>query len=356
MQRCAATYLWREAALNSEAQARKRVFSLYLLILLVVLVILIGWWWFSWRGVERTDDAFVDGHIAQIAPQLAGRVTSIVVQDNQQVKKGDLLLILDSRDNEITLQKALAARQVDDANLAQARASLSAGRATLEQNLANVQLAEANLVRDRRDHQRYRDSSLAVTASDLDSKAASEKVSAASLLAAQKNADYSRAELDKLQAALAAAQATLKQDDTTIAQAQLQLTYTRLYAPFDGFVTRRDVEVGDYITAGTVLMRLVSTERWVTANFKENQLRYMRPGQKVQVDIDAYPEKSFTARVDSMQRATGSVFNLLPAENATGNYVKVVQRVPVKIVFDPPLPSDSPLSPGMSVIPEVDVR
>jgi len=342
--------------LNSEGPLRKRVFSIYFLILMLGLVVLLAWWWFDWRGVERTDDAFIDGHIAQVSPQLAGRVLSIPVQDNQRVKRGDVLLVLDSRDEQIALQKAFATRQVDEASLAQAKASVSAGQATLEQNLANVQLAEANLLRDRKEHQRYRNSGQAVTASDLDSKAASEKVSAASLLAAQKNVDYSRAELLKSQASLAGAQATLQQDETAIEQAKLQLSYTRLYAPFDGYVTRRDAEVGDYIAAGSTLMRLVSTERWVTANFKEIQLRHMRPGQKVTVDIDAFPGNPLSARIDSMQRATGSVFNLLPAENATGNYVKVVQRIPVKIVFDPPLDADSPLSPGMSVMPEVDVR
>ncbi|MBF1995903.1 HlyD family secretion protein [Serratia symbiotica] len=342
--------------MNSEGPLRKRVFSIYFLILMLGLVVLLAWWWFDWRGVERTDDAFIDGHIAQVSPQLAGRVLSIPVQDNQRVKRGDVLLVLDSRDEQIALQKAFATRQVDEASLAQAKASVSAGQATLEQNLANVQLAEANLLRDRKEHQRYRNSGQAVTASDLDSKAASEKVSAASLLAAQKNVDYSRAELLKSQASLAGAQATLQQDETAIEQAKLQLSYTRLYAPFDGYVTRRDAEVGDYIAAGSTLMRLVSTERWVTANFKEIQLRHMRPGQKVTVDIDAFPGNPLSARIDSMQRATGSVFNLLPAENATGNYVKVVQRIPVKIVFDPPLDADSPLSPGMSVMPEVDVR
>ncbi|QLH64468.1 HlyD family secretion protein [Serratia symbiotica] len=342
--------------MNSEGPLRKRVFSIYFLILMLGLVVLLAWWWFDWRGVERTDDAFIDGHIAQVSPQLAGRVLSIPVQDNQRVKRGDVLLVLDSRDEQIALQKAFATRQVDEASLAQAKASVSAGQATLEQNLANVQLAEANLLRDRKEHQRYRNSGQAVTASDLDSKAASEKVSAASLLAAQKNVDYSRAELLKSQASLAGAQATLQQDETAIEQAKLQLSYTRLYAPFDGYVTRRDAEVGDYIAAGSTLMRLVSTERWVTANFKEIQLRHMRPGQKVTVDIDAFPDNPLSARIDSMQRATGSVFNLLPAENATGNYVKVVQRIPVKIVFDPPLDADSPLSPGMSVMPEVDVR
>lgn len=342
--------------MNSEGPLRKRVFSIYFLILMLGLVVLLAWWWFDWRGVERTDDAFIDGHIAQVSPQLAGRVLSIPVQDNQRVKRGDVLLVLDSRDEQIALHKAFATRQVDEASLAQAKASVSAGQATLEQNLANVQLAEANLLRDRKEHQRYRNSGQAVTASDLDSKAASEKVSAASLLAAQKNVDYSRAELLKSQASLAGAQATLQQDETAIEQAKLQLSYTRLYAPFDGYVTRRDAEVGDYIAAGSTLMRLVSTERWVTANFKEIQLRHMRPGQKVTVDIDAFPDNPLSARIDSMQRATGSVFNLLPAENATGNYVKVVQRIPVKIVFDPPLDADSPLSPGMSVMPEVDVR
>lgn len=172
--------------MNSEGPLRKRVFSIYFLILMLGLVVLLAWWWFDWRGVERTDDAFIDGHIAQVSPQLAGRVLSIPVQDNQRVKRGDVLLVLDSRDEQIALQKAFATRQVDEASLAQAKASVSAGQATLEQNLANVQLAEANLLRDRKEHQRYRNSGQAVTASDLDSKAASEKVSAASLLAAQK--------------------------------------------------------------------------------------------------------------------------------------------------------------------------
>lgn len=341
----------------SDAQRRqkRRLFLIYLLLMGTAAVILLLYWWSVWRGHETTDDAFVDGHIAQIAPQVAGRVTTLAVADNQPVKRGDLLMTLDSRDYQVALQKAIATRQVDMANLAQARADILARQATVAQDRANVQLAEANLARDRKEHARYLHSGRAVTVSDLDSKAASEKTSAASLLAAQKGADYSQAELEKSRAALTAAQATVRQDDASVAEAELNLGYTRLYAPFDGYVTRRDAEIGDYVTAGSVAMRVVSTQMWVTANFKENQLQHMRPGQPVQIRVDAFPDRQLSGRVESIQRATGSVFTLLPAENATGNYVKIVQRIPVKIVLDPP-PASARLSPGMSVVPTVDVR
>jgi membrane fusion protein (multidrug efflux system) len=138
--------------------------------------------------------------------------------------------------------------------------------------------------------------------------------------------------------------------------AELQLSYTKIYAPVCGRVTRRSVEVGDYVGIGQELMAIVPDDVYVTANFKETQLTYMRPGQPVEIRIDAFPKKRFTGHVDSIQRGSGAAFSLLPPENATGNYVKIVQRVPVKIVFDEPPDPSYPIGPGMSVVPEVKIR
>ncbi|WP_053115707.1 HlyD family secretion protein [Winslowiella iniecta] len=342
--------------LAQQQRQKKRLFSGFALLLLVATLVAIGWWWFVWRSVETTDDAFIDGHLAQISAQIAGRVTAIAVQDNQHVRQGDLLVQLDPRDRQIALDKALAARSITEARLQQNQAELSALQASLGQVEANVQLAEAEYQRDQKQYLRYKNSGNAVSPSELDAKAASAKTSAASLLAQQKSINYSKAQLMKARAALAENRATLQQDEAEIANARLLLSYTRITAPADGYVTKRSVELGNTISAAGVLMYLVDNHVWVTANFKENQLAAMRPGQTVEVSVDAWPQQRFQGRVDSIQRATGAVFSLLPAENATGNYVKIVQRVPVKIVFTDDAISRFPLAPGMSVVPYVNIQ
>ncbi len=342
--------------LDRQQRQKKRVFTGFALLLIIAALALVGWWWCFWRGVETTDDAFIDGHLAQIASQISGQVTEIKVNDNQHVKKGDLLVEINSRDQQIALEKALAARGITEARVQQSRAELTALAASLEQGEANVQLADAEYQRDNKEYQRYRQSGMAVSGSELDAKAASAKTSAANLLAQRKNVSYSQAQLLKARAVLMENQATLVQDDAEIDNARQQLSYTRLTAPFDGYVAKRSVETGNVISAGSSLMYLIDDRIWVTANFKENQLAEMQPGQPVEIRVDAWPQKRFQARIDSIQRATGAVFSLLPSENATGNYVKIVQRLPVKIVFTDQDIARYPLAPGMSVVPFVNVR
>jgi membrane fusion protein (multidrug efflux system) len=254
------------------------------------------------------------------------------------------------------LDKSLAMRSITDARIAQTRAELVALEANIGQAQANQQLAEAEHQRDQKEYQRYLRSGSAVSHSDLDAKAANARISAATLQAQRKTLSYHRAKLLKTQATLQEYQATLRQDDSEIANARLLLGYTKITAPNDGYITRRTVEVGNTISTGNTLMYVVNNRVWVTANFKETQLAYMHAGQNVEVSVDAWPQRRFKAKVDSIQRGTGAVFSLLPAENATGNYVKIVQRVPVKIVFNDDSVDRFPLAPGMSVTPYVDVQ
>jgi membrane fusion protein (multidrug efflux system) len=340
----------------AQQKQKKRVFTLFSLLVLIVTLVIVGWWWLFLRNIESTDDAFIDGNMAQISAQIDGRITRIAVQDNQWVKRGELLLELDARDRRIMLDKSLAMRSITDARIAQTRAELVALEANIGQAQANQQLAEAEHQRDQKEYQRYLRSGSAVSHSDLDAKAANARISAATLQAQLKTLSYHRAKLLKTQATLQEYQATLRQNDSEIANARLLLSYTKITAPNDGYITRRTVEVGNTISTGNTLMYVVNNHVWVTANFKETQLAYMHAGQNVEVSVDAWPQRRFKAKVDSIQRGTGAVFSLLPAENATGNYVKIVQRVPVKIVFNDDTVDRFPLAPGMSVTPYVDVQ
>lgn len=344
-----------EEELTSKQQHQKRVFIMFALLLLLAALLVVGWWWFFWRGVETTDDAFVDGDISRISSQISGQVVAIEVNDNQYVKEGTPLVELDARDKQINLHKAQAARAITEAKLQQNQAEQAALQAALEKNQADIEVAQAEYQRDEKEYLRYLQSGNAVSKSDLDAKAATAKISVARLLAQQKNRLSGEAQLRKARAAKEEITATLQQNQAGIASAQLLLSYTKINAPVAGYITKRTISVGNYVTAGSDLMAMISQQVWVTANFKESQLRHMKPGQRVDLNIDAWPGHTFHGKVDSIQRATGSVFSLLPAENATGNYVKIVQRVPVKIVFADNEIQNYPLAPGMSVVPRVYV-
>jgi membrane fusion protein (multidrug efflux system) len=250
---------------------------------------------------ETTDDAFVDVHTVSMAPKVAGRVAMVHVDDNQLVKKGDVLVEIDPRDFQVAL--------------AQAEANLAKDKATQVQTGLNQKRA-------------------------LD-------------LFAQKV--ISTQERDTNVATAESSRAAVQADEAAVAQAELNLGYTKITAPIDGFVTNEAVAIGDYLQVGQTLMALVPPRVWVMANFKESQLRDMRPGQPVTVSVDAYPDLKLQGRLDSIQAGSGAAFSLLPPENATGNYVKVVQRVPVKIVLDEQQQVQRVLGPGMSVVPDVTV-
>jgi membrane fusion protein (multidrug efflux system) len=327
--------------------------------LIIVAALIIGGvlYWLHARHYESTDDAFIDGHISQVSAQVSGRVTRLAVDDNDQVKAGQLLVQLDPRDFQVKLDQAKAQRAQAAAQLEQARAGLLTQKASLDQAQANVRVAEADLGQAQTDLNRYRSiDPKAVTRQQVDAASATAKSAQARADASRQAVAASRANIEAQKAQIDAAEANAAQADVAVANAELQLSYTNVVAPRDGQVARRTVEVGNYVNPGQALLAVVGTDRWVTANFKETQLALMRPGQYVQVAIDSCPDHKFDAKVDSFQPGSGSIFSSLPAENATGNYVKVVQRVPVKIIFTDPQFANCHVSPGMSVGPRVTVR
>jgi len=314
-------------------------------------------YWLSVRGTESTDDAFIDGHVSQVAPQVAGRVIALLVDDNQTVAPGQVLLRIDPRDFQVRLDQAQAQRGQAAAALAQARATLGVRRADVGQSEANIHVAEADLFQTQQDLARYRAiDPHAITRQQLDNATAAQRSAEARLEAARHATDSLRAQLAVAEAQVTEAEAALRTDDANVAGAQLQLSYTELAAPAPGRITRRTVELGNYVNPGQALLAIVQPGLWVTANFKETQLTGMRPGQRVRIRVDAFPNAALAGHVDSLQAGTGSVFSALPTENATGNYVKVVQRLPVKILFDGTAGENLKLAPGMSVFARVDLR
>ncbi|WKW41120.1 HlyD family secretion protein [Kosakonia cowanii] len=333
-------------------------------IVVVVMVVVALVWWLLTRNQETTDDAFTDGDAVTIAPKVAGYVTDLRVKDNQRVKKGDLLVVIDPRDATAQRDQAQAQLGLATAQLHQAQAQLALSKvqypAQRDEARAQVLKAKADLANAEAAYKRQR---------GVDPRATT-----------QQNIDTANAQLRSAQAQLASAQAQLevaeqvqlqiRQQETNVeareqqvaqAKAQLEtanlnLSWTNVRAPFDGYVTKRNVQTGTLVQAGSALFSLVSQEVWVTANFKESQLERMRPGNKVTVTVDAWPDMELEGHVDSIQQGSGSKFAAFPSENATGNFVKIVQRVPVKIVIDKGLDPNKPLPLGLSVEPKVTLE
>jgi membrane fusion protein (multidrug efflux system) len=313
-------------------------------------------YWLDARHYETTDDAFIDGHVSQVAPQIGGRVTAILVRDNQMVQAGQKLVEIDPRDMQVRLEQALAQQAQTAAQLEQVRATLAVRQSDLGQAEANIRMADADLTQTQQDLARYRAiNPRAITRQQLDNASAAMRSAAAKRDANREAAVGMRAQIEVTKAQIDAAAAALKVDAANVDNARLQLSYTTVVAPAPGRVTRRTVELGNYVNPGQALLAVVQPGFWVTANFKETQLTDMHPGQHVRVHVDAFTKHDLAAHVDSLQSGTGAVFSALPVENATGNYVKVTQRLPVKILFDEDV-SGLALAPGMSVTPTVTVR
>ena len=324
---------------------------------LVVIVLVIIYYLLFVAPYESTDDAFVDGYVTLIAPRVSGPVTQLLITDNQQVKAGDILVEIDPRDYETALAQAKAdlASAQSQSDSAQAQVSVSQSKVTQAQ--AAVVSAQAENERAAADLTRYQTvESNAVSNTAFDQAQAEARSASANLDAANSQVKSAEAQVSLDQANVETANASIQQAQAKLQQAELNLSYTKITAPFDGRITARTVQNGNYISPGQALFALVPRYVWVTANFKETQLTYMRPGDPVVVHIDAYPNQNFKAKVDSLQTGTGARFSLLPPENAVGNYVKVVQRVPVKIIFDEELPTNLDIAPGMSVEPKVKVK
>ena len=375
----------------------------------VVLIIAVGalLWWMQSRRYESTDDAQVDGHISQIGSRVSGYVTGVHADDNQQVKQGQLLVEIDPKDYEVALARAQAdyaesqaqataanydvpitsvatatQKQSAAADVNNVKAALAGAQKNLDAAKAKEQAAIANNVKAQADVQRYKplverdviskqqyDAAVAAAQS-----AAAEAESAhANVIAAQAGITQAEARVVQAEASLrntatgprqvnvtqaraTSAQSTVAKNKAALEQAQLNLQYTRVIAPEDGIVGHRTAEVGQYVQPGQALLSLVDiTDLWITANFKETQLRNMKPGQPVDIRVDA-TGRDYKGKVLAIGGASGARFSLFPPENATGNYVKVVQRIPVRIVLDPDQNQDHLLRPGMSVEPKVKVR
>src|SRR5579862_9092930 len=382
-------------------------FRIAILIGLVVLLVIGFFAYRYFTSYESTDDAQVDGHINSVSARITGHVIKLNVRDNQEVKAGDVLVEIDPADYQVAYEKAKAdfadaqaaaiaagvsvpitsvntSSQVSatEADVNSARAGIQVAQQQLQAAKAQLQEAEANDVKAQNDLGRYKQlvTKQEISQQQYDQATAAAQASAAGVEAARASADAAQQQVTQAQGKLVQAEASRsyantapKQMEITRArvtsalaeaqrkkadldQAALNLQYTKIVAPVNGIVSNRTVEIGQNVAPGQELMKIINLDDiWITANYKETQLREMKLGQRVTIDVDANG-RSYDGKVDSVAGASGSRFSLLPPENATGNYVKVVQRIPVKIVLDPGSNNDHQLRPGESVTPKVWIR
>lgn len=300
-------------------------------------VIVLGYLGYNAYFYQTTDDAYVENLNVQVAPKVRGEITDVLVDDNQFVKEGDLLVKIDNRDYKVAYDMAKAEYEKALLNQTNAKANLSA---------VNSSLSVA-----KRDVERYEKlfKEGAVSKQTLDNAKTkydnlkANKTNANQAIISKTQNNVANAEIDALKAKME--------------QAKLNLEYTEIYAPQTGHITNKRVSKGTYIQVGSPMFAIVPEEVWVVANFKENQLTNMKQGQEVQIKVDTYPNKRFKGKIDSIQRLSGAKSSLFPPENAVGSFVKIVQRIPVKIVFTEKInPDEYNIIPGMSVIPKVKVR
>ena len=325
---------------------------------IVALALIVGGvLYYLWSShFQSTDDAFVDGYISRVSAQVSARVEKLLVQDNQQVRAGDVLIELDPRDYQARVDQARASLGQAEAALLQAQSQLAVQQANVDQSQAQVRVEEATLTQTQQDLARYQSlDPRAIARQTVQNSSQGVKAGQARLTAAQQAVTAARAQVKSATAQVESAKAQIGQAQAQLDSAQLNLNHCKIKASVEGRITQRTVDVGNYVSPGQALLAVVPSEVWVTANFKETQLAHMQVGQAVQIHVDAFGV-SLPGHVNSFQRGSGTVFSTLPAENATGNYVKVVQRVPVKITFDGEPWESYELAPGLSVEPRVTVR
>jgi membrane fusion protein, multidrug efflux system len=319
-----------------------------------------GWyWWNVLRFLQSTDDAYIQSDVSIISPKVEGYIKKVKVADNQEVAEGAVLFVIDDRDFKAKVAQAEAAVAIEEASVASYDARLKLQQSMIEQATASVASAEADLDREQQDYKRYS----ALMTSDFASRQRFEQ--------AQADARKGEAAVARSRAALAAEQnqlavlrsqqreeqAKLQQAGANLQLAQNDLDNTVIRAPVSGIAGNRAGQVGQYVKAGTQLLSLVPLPRvYVTANFKETQLTHMRPGQLAEVSVDAYPDLTLEGRIESFAPGSGAQFSLLPPDNATGNFTKIVQRVPVRIALPASGPLTGLLRPGLSVTVTVDTR
>lgn len=336
-----------------------------ILILLVILILLgIGFYIFLTRNQITTDDAYTEGRKISLAAHVNGYVTQLLINDNQFVHRGDLLFVIDDRDYAAALQKAQAAVEQANANIEAYRLQVAVAQKNFPGQLVtakgNLAAAQAQLVKAESDFRRQRSVARAATSQqDIDTARAALEEARARVLQAEgqmTQAEPVAANLSNVSARVTQEQASLASANAQLKQAELNMEWTQVRAPQDGWIAERSIERGNFVQTGQKLFSIVPPEVWVVANFKETQITQMRGGQKVDMRIDAYPDLKLHGHIDSLQLGSGETFSTFPPENATGNFVKTVQRIPVKIVIDSGLNPHLPLALGLSVTPTVYVK
>jgi membrane fusion protein, multidrug efflux system len=355
-----------DAAAQQDDQHRQRRWPLVVLAIVVALAILGGiLYWFLTRNQESTVDAYTEGNAISFAAKISGYVTQLNVDDNMAVKKGDLLLKIDPRDYIAARDQAQAALHLAQSQLSSAQVELAITRvrapATLDQAKAQAASAEASRAQAESDYARQRAvDPRATTQTNVDQATAQLKSAHATVQSAQAQVAIASLVGQTIQAdedVVKQRQAQVEQAQANLEQAEVNLSYTELRAPQDGTITRRNVDQGTFLQAGQQVFYIVTPQVWIVANFKETQLARMKPGQPVTIAVDAYPQLDLHGHVDSIQQGSGARFSAFPAENATGNFVKIVRRVPVKIIVDRGLPPGMTALPlGLSVEPTVDLE
>jgi membrane fusion protein, multidrug efflux system len=349
-------------AKSGKKPSKKALFILGGLVLLIAIIAFI--WWFATRNQVTTDDAYTDGNAITIAPKVSGYVVALNINDNVYVHKGDVLLQIDPRDYKAQVDQAQAQLGLAQAQEHAADIALQIARVQYPANYAQAQAqvssAQANLRQAQAAYNRQHGvDQRATSQQNIDTADAQQESARASVIQSQaqaKTASLVPQQIRQAEATLEERHQQVRQAEAQLEQAQLNLSYCQVTAPSDGYVTMRNVNFGSFLQAGTSLFSLVTPDVWITANFKETQLDRMRIGDKVVVEVDAYSKLELHGHVDSIQLGSGSRFSAFPAENATGNFVKIVQRVPVKIVIDSGMDPHRPLPLGMSVDPKVYLK
>ena len=346
-----------------EGPKKKRPVLPILGVLLLALIGYFGYRWWEGRNWEETDNAQVEGHVTPVLPRVGGYVAQVRVEENQQVKAGDTLLVIDDRDLRAKLEQAnadlAAAEEQVTGGSGQAVAQAAAAQAQAGAARANIGAAEANAEKARRDVERLRPLAERniVSKQQFDGVVAAAAAAEAQVRAARENANAAASQATAAGAGVRVTRSRIESARAARDAAALQLGYAVVVAPMDGVVARKSVEVGQMVQPGQPLMTVVPlNDVWVTANLKETQTRDLRPGDPVEVEVDAYPGRTFHGKLQSISPATGARFSLLPPDNATGNYTKVVQRIPVRVRFDGRQDAEHPLRPGMSATVRIKAR
>jgi membrane fusion protein (multidrug efflux system) len=311
------------------------------------------------RFIETTDDAYIGGDVTAIAPHVAGFISDIDVSDNQHVRKGQLLMRLDDRDFQAALDHAEAAVNDKRAVLADLQAKFLAQQSAIRQATADLSAKVAQAAFARQDDDRYQGLARAVAISrqDVQRASAADQIAQSSVSSARAGVAGANQELEVIRANIDQARADVAQAEADLKTARLNVGYTEIRSPIDGYVGNRAVRVGAYVPVGAYLASIIPAHGlWIDANFKEDQLAQVKPGQSAIVVADVLPNRKFHGRVESVAPGTGAVFSVIPPENATGNFTKIVQRVPVRIVLDAEDARLGGLRPGLSITASVDTQ